>query len=380
MHALVNALSTTNLSGQYVLAGHLSNLARWTLDKHRFTVLYHGANREIRSDLGPNVDWLECPDYTTNWMGRMRWELTGLSQTALRARADLILSLSGTIVPGLSLPQVSYAMNPEPMIPGLKWNGSGILKRALQRCAYRRAMGKASLMLFLSKYIRGLYRHNAGFLERHSEVVYPGLSPDVYHSAQRLRRATCKKPFQVLFVSVMAPHKGIDRLLRVMERVRTTFGVPARLFLVGPWPNRYYLKRIRGLIPKLGLSEVVQITGFVNRDELERHYAESKLFCSMSQSESFGIPSLETQAFATPVVGSDCGAIPEVCGQGGVYTSPFDVEGTSRAVAKLLTEGKAWNRLSSGAEQNAARFRWEECSRPLLAMFDRVRASDCHDH
>ncbi len=375
MHTLVNALSTTNLSGKYVLAGHLSNLAEWASGKHRFTVLHHRANSDICREMGPNVEWLECPDYTANWMGRMWWELTGLPRIALRAEADLMLSLSGTCVPGLELPQLSYAMNPEPMISGLKWNGAGICKRALQRYAYRGAMGNATVMLFLSRYIRGLYRDNAGFLERQSEIVYPGLSQAVFLKAKQLREKARRRPFQVLFVSVMAAHKGIDRLLKVIDRVRRTHGVPARLRLVGPWPNQSYRRKILKLRAQLGLSSVVEITGFMDRDKLDRYYAESKLFCSMSESESFGIPSLETQVFGTPVVGPDCGALPEVCAQGGVYTSPFDVKETSREVARLLTDEEAWSRTSSDAERNASRFHWDLCSRPLLDMFERIGGS-----
>ena len=46
MHILFNALSIHNLSGRYVLRGHLANLAKWTSGRHSYTVLYHKANKE----------------------------------------------------------------------------------------------------------------------------------------------------------------------------------------------------------------------------------------------------------------------------------------------------------------------------------------------
>jgi glycosyltransferase involved in cell wall biosynthesis len=120
------------------------------------------------------------------------------------------------------------------------------------------------------------------------------------------------------------------------------------------------------------MDNIVEIKGYASRDDLNRYYAESKVFSLMSKSESFGIPAVEAQAFGTPVVSSNCCAIPEVCGRGGVYPEPEDVEGTAKAIAKLLTDESAWQKLSEAARQNAERYHWDTCSRPLLRMFEVV--------
>ena len=39
------------------------------------------------------------------------------------------------------------------------------------------------------------------------------------------------------------------------------------------------------------------------------------------------------------------------------------------ATVSLLNEEETWSRLSAAALRNAARFRWEECTRPLAAVF-----------
>lgn len=372
MRILFNALSTTNLSGRYVLIGHLTSLAKWTSGKHCFTVLYHKANRDICQDLGDNVKWIECPGYTANWKGRVWWEQTALTGILVKLRIDLMFVLSGAVIPSLRIPQVSYAMNPVPLINGLEYNTIGSVKLALQRMGYKKAMRSATMMFFLSEYMRQIYRKNAGFHERASEVAYAGIKEETFMAAERMRTKIVKKPFQVITVSVMAPHKGIEILIKAIDHVKRLHKVPVKLVVVGPWPDKLYENKIHQLVVKLNLKDVVDFKGYTSREDLYQYYAESRLFCLMSLSESFGIPAVEAQVFGIPVISSNCCAVPEVCGKGGIYREPDDVQGVALEIFNLLTDDNKCDVLSEEAKLNAERFRWEKSSRPLMRMFDVV--------
>ena len=99
MRVLVNALSVSNMSGRHVLLGHLSRIAKWTLAEHHYVVLFHEDNRDICSDLGDNVEWLECPAFTARWAGRAVWEMTQLPKLSAKLKVDFMFPPSGTIVP-----------------------------------------------------------------------------------------------------------------------------------------------------------------------------------------------------------------------------------------------------------------------------------------
>lgn len=375
MRVLVNALSVTNMSGRHVLMGHLSRLAEWTRGEHEYVVLFHAANRDICRDLGAHVSWQECPGFTAHWAGRAAWESARLPSLASKVKADFMFTPSGTVVPGLSLPQVSFAQNPWSLVRDLQRNTAESIKAGLQRRNYRQAMHKAAMMIFNSEYMRSAYRENAGFRERRSEVVYQALDEETHQAAAVARRKGGRKDLQILSVSAWAPHKGVETVLEALRLLRTAHGVPANLVLAGPWPDAAYAQRMRKLISQHRLEDAVVIRGHVSREELDRLYAESRIFTLMSHCESFGIPALEAQAFGTPVVSSNCCAIPEICGGGGVYPQPGDSVGVAEKMVTLLNDTESWTRLSEQAVANAAKFHWAHCSRKLLNMFTALESA-----
>jgi len=366
VRVLINALSVTNLSGRAVLLGHLAPLARWTEGRHDFVVLFHRTNRDLCRDLGPNVRWLECPAATARWQVRVVWERHGLRRLAREQRADLLMMFSGTAAGGIGLPQVVFAMNPWCFVHRAQRGVRQRLKARLQRWAYRRAVARADLMIYLSDYLRRAYRANAGGAAGPDAVAHMPLSEDVRRAAREIEVE--RPPGRILCVSAMLPHKGVETVLGALTRLRAR-GIPAHLVLVGGWPDRRYERKIRRLIRHDGLEKDVRIEGHVERDALFRHYAEARVFCLMSWCESFGIPALEAQAFGTPVVSSDCCAIPEVCGAGGIFPPPGDVAGTARALERLLTDETCWREAAARARANAEGFTPERCTRPLLRMF-----------
>lgn len=370
MRVLINALSVTNLSGRHVLLGHLSKLARWTNGQHDYFVLYHKANKDMCKDLGENVQWIECPGHTTHWLSRTVWERSQLPNMASKLRMNLMFTPSGTAVPRLPIPQITFAQNPWCLVSGIQRKLLEKIKAALQRKVYKEAMHVSNIMIFNSKFMRWAYRKNAGFEERASEVVYQAIDEETHEAADHHRNAVSKNPSQILSVSAMAPHKGIETLVRAVDILRRSHGFSAHLALIGAWPDKGYEKKIRALVKELDLEKEVNFKGFVPREDLYRYYAESKIFCLMSWCESFGIPAVEAQAFGTPVISSNCCAIPEVCGDGGVYPDPGNFKVVADQMARLLTDDNAWTQLSEAAILNAKKYRWDLCSKPLIRIFD----------
>jgi glycosyltransferase involved in cell wall biosynthesis len=256
------------------------------------------------------------------------------------------------------------------LVRGLKRTTGESIKASLQRRNYRQAVKQAAMMIFNSEYMRSAYRKNAGCREKASAVVYQALDEETHAAAEVARDQVKKRDLQVLSVSAWGNHKGAETLVEALALLRTQHQVPATLVLAGSWPDKAYERQVRELIRNHGLDHVVDIRGHVSREGLHRLYAESRVFSLMSHCESFGIPAVEAQAFGTPVISSNCCAIPEICGAGGLFPEPGDALKTAGSLASLICDGKKWERLAAAAVENASRYRWDNCSRRLLSMFE----------
>lgn len=363
---LVNALSVTNPSGRHVVLGHLGCVAAALAGRLRLVVLVREDMVELHRGLGERVDWVFAPRATRHWLARAAWERACLPRLVRRQGACACFTPSGFAARGLDVPQIVFCQNPWALVPAARRRRDA-LKAWLQRRAYRRAMRAAQAMVFLSRDLQAAYRRNAGCEERRGLVAYAGLDDSA--RARAAAPPVPRRTGQIVSVSVMAPHKNAEALVQAFQAVRAGGHPEARLVLAGSWPDPAYERKIRAQVDALGLRAAVEFAGFVAREKLDRLYAESQVFCLMSRCESFGIPAAEAQLFGTPVVSSRAGAIPEICGAGGVFCDPDDVPGIAAALRSLLEDEAEWRRLSGLARENAERFVWSRCSQPLIDLF-----------
>lgn len=368
MRIAVDALPINNFSGRRVLLGHLRNLAAAGKGRHSFHVLHHAGNRDLRRDLGENVEWIECAS-GAQWARRLIWQRLAMRGVLKRIDADLLLSTSGALVPGTGLPQLVLAQNPWCFFPAFHRSVGDRLKASLQRFGYRKAQRKAEGIFYLSNYLAGAYHENAGAPPRHGETLYVGVDEGVFAQADA-SASYRERELAIVTVSVMARHKAIEDVLDALQRLHTR-GVMAKLYLVGPWADAGYRREIANRVESAGLGEHVSITGAVDDAELAAYYRRSRVFCLLSRCESFGIPAVEAQLFGTPCVVADACAPPEIAGPGGLVVPLTDIAATADALECLLNDETQWLAASTAALENVERFRWSRVSEPMLRYLDR---------
>ncbi|MCW3046458.1 MAG: glycosyltransferase family 4 protein [Solirubrobacterales bacterium] len=108
----------------------------------------------------------------------------------------------------------------------------------------------------------------------------------------------------------------------------------------------------------------VRALGHVRDDHLPGLYAGAAAFVLPSRYEGFGLTCLEAMACGTPVVASDRGALPEVCGPGARYADPGDPPGITAALRAAIGD----QTLREAGLRRAAGFGWDRTAREVDAL------------
>ena len=122
----------------------------------------------------------------------------------------------------------------------------------------------------------------------------------------------------------MVEDKGVDILLRAVAGLDGDWEIR----LLGSGPAQAQLET---LARELGIAARVHFDAPRPSVEMPAYYAQLDLFVMPSRTrpnwkEQFGRALVEAMACAVPVIGSDCGEIPNVIGDAGVIFREEDVE------------------------------------------------------
>ncbi|OXM68158.1 glycosyltransferase family 4 protein [Amycolatopsis thermalba] len=165
----------------------------------------------------------------------------------------------------------------------------------------------------------------------------------------------------VLAVGTIEPRKGIDVLVRAMERV----GVPLVLAGQPGWG---------GLDPvaMAGNRADVRVLGRLTDVALAAVLRRASVLAAPSVAEGFGLPVLEAMAAGVPVVHSDAPALVEVAGGAGVAFPRGDAAALAAALTDVLTSPERAADLARRGRARAAAFSWAGAARAVWVVHDRT--------
>jgi glycosyltransferase involved in cell wall biosynthesis len=175
-------------------------------------------------------------------------------------------------------------------------------------------------------------------------VVHDAIDFDRFSAApDRPQQVFDGHPAVVGFVGFFRPEKGIEDFLSMAKRVRAA-RPEVRYLAVGgnsSATNQAWLERMRDRALEIGVADVVTFTG--HRHDIPDVMRGLDVLVVPSHNEGFGRVIVEANAVGTPVVGTNCGGIPEVIEDGvtGRLVPPRDPEALAAAVLRVLDD-RAW--------------------------------------
>ena len=180
--------------------------------------------------------------------------------------------------------------------------------------------------------------------------------------------AVLTKPgFVVGYAGRLDSEKGIDVLLRACAGL-----VDAEIRIAGIGPEQEALFK---LAVELGMHERVHFVGRLDTSSLIRFYQDLNVLVLPSRSrpnwvEQFGRVLIEAMACATPVIGSNCGEIPNVIGDAGRLVPEGDAEALSIELRRLRDAPDAATSLGErGRERAIGRFSMRQVAVATLAAY-----------
>ena len=177
----------------------------------------------------------------------------------------------------------------------------------------------------------------------------------------------------ITHISNFRPVKRIDDVVRVFEKIRKE--IPAKLILAGDGPER---GNVENLARQLGVIQDVVFLG--KTKAIERILCMSDLFLLTSETESFGLSSLEAMASHVPVISTNTGGIPEVNvhGYSGFLSDVGDVDDMATNALSLLKDDTRMQQFKNQARIQAAKFDIKQILPMYENLYSRLTGMDIH--
>lgn len=142
-------------------------------------------------------------------------------------------------------------------------------------------------------------------------------------------------------VSQLIPHKNLETLLYVMEKIAIkNINLPRKLVITGISGNA--AKQIQGIIKSRHLEKNIVLTGYIDSATRNSLYKNCAIFLYPSIFEGFGMPPVEAMAFGKTVVTTRCTSLPEVTqGKAKYVDDPKDADSwISKIIESMDMDGK----------------------------------------
>jgi glycosyltransferase involved in cell wall biosynthesis len=291
---------------------------------------------------------------------RVLWDQVLLPLLAARSGADVLHAASGTLPAVTPLPtvvtvhDVAFLRVQQHVRPYARAY-FGTLMRALYR--------RATAILTDSAFSRDELFATAGPRDG-VHVVYPGVD----ERFAQIVRAPRERPFALAVGT-------IERRKNLLRAIETVAAIPG-LDLVAVGPPTPYVDDVRRAIADHGLTERVELRGYVARPELDALYAGAALAMVPSRYEGFGYALAEALCAGLPVIAARSSSLIEVAAGAVTLVDPDDADGWIDATRSLLGARDAAERAA--AERRAAfgeRFAWSTAAAQCATVYRAVADS-----
>jgi glycosyltransferase involved in cell wall biosynthesis len=188
---------------------------------------------------------------------------------------------------------------------------------------------------------------------------------------QKLKKKLGLEGFVIGYVGRLVKEKGLDILVKAVKRLNH---YPLSLLIVGSGPELHRIQKLAN-----GLKRVYIIENIPHREvSIYLSCMDVLVLPSISMNnwtEQFGRVIIEALACEVPVIGSDCGEIPNLIKKtkGGLIFKEGDVDELSQKLTKFIDSPEKAKRFAkNGKKEVIANYSYEINAKKLLSVYKYV--------
>jgi len=178
-------------------------------------------------------------------------------------------------------------------------------------------------------------------------------------------------PLTIGYIGRMLPGKGLNVLADALAKIK---GEAWRLLVIGDGSER---EAFEEQLRVAGLSERAEFTGAIRFDLVPKYFHSLDVMVIPTETtkrirEQFGRVIVEAMASGVPVIGSTCGAIPEVIGEAGLVFPEGDASALADALRRLLGDEALREQLASAGRERVEQYSWDQVAEKTYELFRHV--------
>ncbi|OWV17543.1 glycosyltransferase family 1 protein [Fibrobacter sp. UWB3] len=177
-----------------------------------------------------------------------------------------------------------------------------------------------------------------------------------------------KKENYLLAVSSVKENKNFGMILKAYKEASKKIN-NLKLFIVGDLKNNNFSNIDLNIFVK---HPGIKFLGRVNDSQLIKLYSNAIAFLFPSLYEGFGIPVLEAQSCACPVIASNVSSLPEVLSNSADLINPQNTNDFIKAIHNIVSNVEHRNALIEAGLKNASRFSWKQSAKKVLSTINEV--------
>ena len=238
--------------------------------------------------------------------------------------------------------------------------GSGLQRTYYDR-VIRSLLKKSACVLTVSEYSKNEIISWSGLSTGRVVSIYNGVSEGFVCEGGRYNPG-----FEyLLYVGNKRKHKNLKRLLIAFSQADLSEDI--KLVLTGD-----ATKELHRLAQELKITDRVKYVGHVPEEDLPSLYRGALAVILVSLYEGFGIPVIEAMACCSPVLASNCSALPEICADAAYMIDPTCVNDISAGIEQIVNEKMLRKGLIEKGKVRSSKFNWNDSAGQVWQIFSNI--------